>query len=151
MGLAAIPSLLFPLPFPFLSPSVSLLFPFRFPFFPLLFPSHFRLSSVRLPRRRCPPSFQTPTRGAGGCSSAGRAPGSHPGGQGFEPPQLHVSLPLGVTGNTPDSGSGESWFEPRRGNFKRQPSGCRFLPLPGLGHLRCCAVELIEQLSTSDA
>src|ERR1041385_6450428 len=26
------------------------------------------------------------------------------------------SLPLGVTGNTPDSGSGESWFEPRRGN-----------------------------------
>ena len=29
-------------------------------------------------------------------------------------------LPLGVTGNTPDSGSGESWFEPRRGNFKRR-------------------------------
>src|SRR5687768_10877520 len=27
-------------------------------------------------------------------------------------------LPLGVTGNTPDSGSGESWFEPRRGNFR---------------------------------
>src|SRR6185312_11665036 len=26
------------------------------------------------------------------------------------------TLPLGVTGNTPDSGSGESWFEPRRGN-----------------------------------
>jgi hypothetical protein len=26
------------------------------------------------------------------------------------------SLPLGVTGNTPDSGSGESWFDPRRGN-----------------------------------
>src|SRR3989442_9090949 len=25
-----------------------------------------------------------------GCSSAGRAPGSHPGGQGFEPPQLHT-------------------------------------------------------------
>src|SRR5690349_22087930 len=25
-----------------------------------------------------------------GCSSAGRAPGSHPGGQGFEPPQLHM-------------------------------------------------------------
>src|SRR5215208_4904639 len=25
-------------------------------------------------------------------------------------------LPLGVTGNTPDSGSGESWFDPRRGN-----------------------------------
>jgi hypothetical protein len=28
------------------------------------------------------------------------------------------SLPLGVTGNTPDSGSGESWFDPRRGNSK---------------------------------
>ena len=27
-------------------------------------------------------------------------------------------LPLGVTGNTPDSGSGESWFDPRRGNYK---------------------------------
>src|SRR3989454_8331346 len=27
---------------------------------------------------------------SGGCSSAGRAPGSHPGGQGFEPPQLHL-------------------------------------------------------------
>ena len=25
-------------------------------------------------------------------------------------------MPLGVTGNTPDSGSGESWFDPRRGN-----------------------------------
>src|SRR2546426_5306594 len=30
-----------------------------------------------------------------------------------------ASLPLGVTGNTPDSGSGESWFDPRRGNSKR--------------------------------
>src|SRR6266540_1113927 len=29
-----------------------------------------------------------------GCSSAGRAPGSHPGGQGFEPPQLHNRCPL---------------------------------------------------------
>src|SRR2546425_13214219 len=28
---------------------------------------------------------------ARGCSSAGRAPGSHPGGQGFEPPQLHLT------------------------------------------------------------
>src|SRR5262245_41865052 len=27
-----------------------------------------------------------------------------------------ADLPLGVTGNTPDSGSGESWFDPRRGN-----------------------------------
>src|SRR5947209_13008678 len=30
-----------------------------------------------------------------GCSSAGRAPGSHPGGQGFEPPQLHSHLTYG--------------------------------------------------------
>ena len=28
------------------------------------------------------------------------------------------ALPLGVTGNTPDSGSGESWFDPRRGNSR---------------------------------
>ena len=28
-------------------------------------------------------------------------------------------MPLGVTGNTSDSGSEESWFEPRRGNLKR--------------------------------
>ena len=28
-------------------------------------------------------------------------------------------MPLGVTGNTSDSGSEESWFEPRRGNTKR--------------------------------
>jgi hypothetical protein len=28
-------------------------------------------------------------------------------------------LPLGVTGNTSDSGSEESWFEPRRGNLER--------------------------------
>src|SRR5207302_9675526 len=83
-----------------------------------------------------------------------------PGGQGFEPPQLHCtvarrqdatfhevapgvseleveslvtwrrgtcncSLPLGVTGNTPDSGSGESWFEPRRGNFEGPPGDRR--------------------------
>ena len=61
----------------------------------------------------------------GGCSSAGRALQSHCRGQGFDPPQLHGViqrrhdfLPLGVTGNTPDSGSGESWFEPRRGNSK---------------------------------
>jgi hypothetical protein len=33
-------------------------------------------------------------------------------------------MPLGVTGNTPDSGSGESWFEPRRGNGSRD-SGSR--------------------------
>src|SRR3989475_8931807 len=29
---------------------------------------------------------------ARGCSSAGRAPGSHPGGQGVEPPQLHCTV-----------------------------------------------------------
>src|SRR6185369_14397027 len=34
------------------------------------------------------------------------------------PDLLLPPLPLGVTGNTPDSGSGESWFEPRRGNLK---------------------------------
>src|SRR6266550_2468468 len=34
----------------------------------------------------CVSKFSTPR----GCSSAGRAPGSHPGGQGFEPPQLHA-------------------------------------------------------------
>ena len=33
---------------------------------------------------------------AGGCSSVGRAPGSHPGGQGFESPQLHGSFGLTV-------------------------------------------------------
>ena len=60
-------------------------------------------------------------RRARGCSSDGRALQSHCRGQGFDPPQLHDNpevLPLGVTGNTPDSGSGESWFEPRRGNLK---------------------------------
>src|SRR5437899_1790330 len=31
-----------------------------------------------------------------------------------------VPVPLGVIGNTPDSGSGESWFDPRRGNSKRE-------------------------------
>src|SRR2546428_3799392 len=36
-----------------------------------------------------------------------------------------ASLPLGVTGNTPDSGSGESWFEPRRGNSKRDATMSR--------------------------
>ena len=35
-------------------------------------------------------------------------------------------MPLGVTGNTPDSGSGESWFEPRRGNGRCNSTG-RFL------------------------
>src|SRR5258708_24206011 len=35
-----------------------------------------------------------------------------------------VFLPLGVTGNTPDSGSGESWFDPRRGNSRRVNRFC---------------------------
>jgi hypothetical protein len=30
------------------------------------------------------------------------------------------AVPLGVTGNTSDSGSEESWFEPRRGNWERR-------------------------------
>src|SRR5436190_2099431 len=80
------------------------------------------VSESRLDCRGCPsggPDLRSASRR--GCSSAGRAPGSHPGGQGFEPPQLHEDeslLPVGVTGNTPDSGSGESWFDPRRGNLK---------------------------------
>src|SRR5204863_9431850 len=39
--------------------------------------------------------------------------------RGAEKAAILGALPLGVTGNTPDSGSGESWFEPRRGNSKR--------------------------------
>jgi hypothetical protein len=39
---------------------------------------------------------------------------------------IEKKLPLGVTGNTPDSGSGESWFEPRRGNGRCNSTG-RFL------------------------
>jgi hypothetical protein len=30
------------------------------------------------------------------------------------------TMPLGVTGNTSDSGSEESWFEPRRGNYRER-------------------------------
>src|SRR5262245_47094677 len=33
-----------------------------------------------------------------------------------------MTVPLGVIGNTPDSGSGESWFDPRRGNVRRPPA-----------------------------
>src|SRR4051812_9357151 len=36
---------------------------------------------------------------------------------------IEKKLPLGVTGNTPDSGSGESWFEPRRGNAQGENPG----------------------------
>src|SRR2546427_3264923 len=39
--------------------------------------------------------------------------------RGSSPLSSIQELPLGVIGNTPDSGSGESWFEPRRGNSKR--------------------------------
>jgi hypothetical protein len=55
---------------------------------------------------------------------------------------VHV-LPLGVTGNTSDSGSEESWFEPRRGNWEgpggprryleRWPSGLRRRPAKAFG------------------
>src|SRR5881396_1248273 len=84
------------------------------PSFPVLLAGDAALDLQGLLAGGCVSKFSTPR----GCSSAGRAPGSHPGGQGFEPPQLHSSVPLGVTGNTPDSGSGESWFDPRRGNLK---------------------------------
>jgi len=49
-------------------------------------------------------------------------------------PQSFVSVPLGVIGNTPDSGSGESWFEPRRGNGEGWPSGLRRRPAKALGY-----------------
>ena len=45
-----------------------------------------------------------------------------------------VAVPLGVIGNTPDSGSGESWFEPRRGNREGWPSGLRRRPAKALGY-----------------
>src|SRR5918997_712482 len=48
-------------------------------------------------------------------------------------------LPLGVTGNTPDSGSGESWFEPRRGNGRCESTGLFLVSLLlgslGMSHL----------------
>ena len=46
---------------------------------------------------------------------------------------IRGALPLGVTGNTPDSGSGESWFEPRRGNSGGGRKAAA-LSLPRLGH-----------------
>ena len=40
-----------------------------------------------------------------------------------------LGMPRGVTGNTSDSGSEESWFDPRRGNFSEGwPSGLRRRP-----------------------
>src|SRR5207244_768785 len=49
------------------------------------------------------------------------------------------ALPLGVIGNTPDSGSGESWFEPRRGNSKRDATMSRvaLLVFPSDCHRFC--------------
>ena len=43
--------------------------------------------------------------------------------------------PRGVTGNTSDSGSEESWFDPRRGFFNLEgwPSGSRRRPAKALG------------------
>ncbi len=41
-------------------------------------------------------------------------------------------LPLGVTGNTPDSGSGKSRFEPWRGNYVRKARAAAITPRPGL-------------------
>ena len=41
-------------------------------------------------------------------------------------------MPRGVTGNTSDSGSEESWFDPRRGNSEGWPSGLRRRPAKAL-------------------
>ena len=41
-------------------------------------------------------------------------------------------VPRGVTGNTSDSGSEESWFDPRRGNSEGWPSGLRRRPAKAL-------------------
>ena len=54
-----------------------------------------------------------------GSSSVGRASASQAEGRGFEPRlPLAVTQPSGVIGNTPDSGSGKSRFEPWGGNLK---------------------------------
>src|SRR6267143_3940800 len=53
--------------------------------------------------------------------------------RGSSPLSSTQKLPLGVTGNTPDSGSGESWFEPRRGNSKRDAQMMRVALLVFLG------------------
>src|SRR5207302_400971 len=53
--------------------------------------------------------------------------------RGAEKAVILGALPLGVTGNTPDSGSGESWFEPRRGNSKRDAQMMRVALLVFLG------------------
>jgi hypothetical protein len=54
-------------------------------------------------------------RGVEGASSPGYFTRVPPDGQ-RSATIWRILVPLGVTGNTPDSGSGESWFDPRRGN-----------------------------------
>ena len=46
-----------------------------------------------------------------------------------------IAWPRGVSGNTSDSGSEESWFDPRRGYFNLEgwPSGSRRRPAKALG------------------
>src|SRR5438552_12926335 len=51
--------------------------------------------------------------------------------RGAEKAAILGALPLGVTGNTPDSGSGESWFDPRRGNPSGRIRGRLVLPPTG--------------------
>src|SRR3954452_17378264 len=54
--------------------------------------------------------------------------------------EVPASLPLGVTGNTPDSGSGESWFDPRRGNLQgpaRQRRAARQTGLRSVSGVLC--------------
>src|SRR5881409_3100843 len=51
-----------------------------------------RRAGVRLSRGCSPGEAILSSASRRGCSSAGTAPGSHPGGQGFEPPQLHLSI-----------------------------------------------------------
>ena len=47
--------------------------------------------------------------------------------------QIGGWMPRGVTGNTSDSGSEESWFDPRRGNYSEGwPSGLRRRPAKAL-------------------
>jgi hypothetical protein len=58
--------------------------------------------------------------------------------------RIRQVLPLGVTGNTPDSGSGESWFEPRRGNWKAQHCFTGVGPSAFLFHCRSFAAVFTD-------
>src|SRR6266705_1344311 len=58
----------------------------------------------RCPRRAPALSSASPR----GCSSAGRAPGSHPGGQGFEPPQLHYVVYFATAGTRTGAAPGRA-------------------------------------------